>query len=67
MGRQGLQYMGLEPLGSTWRKMKLLSPFTLHYASGLIIYIYEKQKCKTTGKKKETILMTLAKGKKQKA
>ena len=40
-GKTGsFQYMGLEPLGSMWRKMKLLSPPTLHYASGLMIYIY---------------------------
>ena len=42
-GKTGsFQYMGLEPLGSMWRKMKLLSPPTLHYASGLMIYIYMK-------------------------
>ena len=44
-GKTGsFQYMGLEPLGSMWRKMKLLSPPTLHYASGLMIYIYENAK-----------------------
>ena len=66
-GKTGsFQYMGLEPLGSTWRKMKLLSPFTLHYASGLIIYIW-KAEMQNYWKEKGDNPYDLGERKKQKA
>lgn len=57
--------MGLEPLGSTWKKMKLESSYLILYKWINAINVKSKN-AKLLGKK-QTILMTLGKGKKQKA